>query len=117
MIKNATQEKELVKLQAIFKKVEDSKRKLTEKLVDEAAFLAGENEKLREIIGNTGMIKVHPKDPSLQKPTEAGKQYLKNLATYAIVIKALNSVLAKDAVEDDDEFDKFVKEGQADDEV
>ena len=117
MTKDAPKENELDKLQSIFEKVEESKRKLVEKLIHEAAFLAGENDKLREIIGQVGMIKIHPKDPSLQKPTEAGKQYLKNLATYAIVIKALNSVLTKNAVDDDDEFDKFVKEGQADDEV
>lgn len=117
MTEKATQDKELVKLLTIFEKVEEGKRKLVDKLLHDAAFLAGENDKLREIIAKTGMIKVHPKDPNLQKPTEAGKQYLKNLATYAIVIKALNSVLTKNTVEDDDEFDKFVKEGQADDEV
>lgn len=117
MTEHATQENELQKLQSIFEKVEEGKRKLVDKLIHDAAFLAGENDKLREIISQVGMIKVHPKDSSLQKPTEAGKQYLKNLATYAIVIKALNSVLTKNTVEDDDEFDKFVKEGQADDEV
>lgn len=101
---------ELEKLQDIFTKVDPEKQKLVEKLIHDAAFLAGENDKLRELIGQVGMIKIHPKDPSLQKPTEAGKQYLKNLQAYSLVIKTLNSILTKNSIDDDDDFDKFENE-------
>jgi len=101
---------ELEKLKEIFTKVEPDKQKLVEKLIQDAAFLAGENDKLRDLIGQVGMIKIHPKDPSLQKSTEAGKQYLKNLQAYSLVIKTLNSILTKNSVDDDDDFDKFKNE-------
>ncbi|XCH78858.1 MAG: hypothetical protein WHF31_15250 [Candidatus Dehalobacter alkaniphilus] len=101
---------ELEKLKDIFSKVDPPKQKLVEKLVYEAAFLSDENDKLRDVIREVGMIKIHPTRPDLQKPTEAGKQYLKNLAAYAIVIKTLNSVLTKNSVEEDDEYAKFIKE-------
>lgn len=98
---------ELEKLQDIFKVVEPAKQKLVEKLLQEAAFLADQNDVLRGIINKTGMIKVHPVNPELQKQTESAKQYLKNLTAYAIVIKTLNSVLTKYAVDDEDEYDAF----------
>ena len=103
---------ELDKLKEIFKKVDPSKQKLVENLIRDAAFLAGQNEMLRTMIVKVGMVKVHPNNPELQKPTEAGKQYLKNLQAYSIVIKTLNSVLTKSTVEDDDDFDNFLDESE-----
>ena len=107
---------ELEKLQKIFEKVDPEKQKLSEKLIEEAAFLAGENDTLRAIIAKTGMIKVHPTKPDLQKSTEAGKQYLKNLMAYSQVIKTLNSILTKNSVEDEDEFEKFLHDDPDDEE-
>jgi regulator of replication initiation timing len=108
-------QKELAKLQKIFEVVEESKKELVQGLIEDAAFLAAENNELREILSASGMIKVHPKYPELQKPTEAGKQYLKNINSYSVVIKTLNGILNKNAVEGEDEFDKFIKGMQGDD--
>lgn len=100
---------ELNKLKSIFEDVEPSKAKLVEGLLDDAALLKAENASLKRVIMETGMIKIHPEYPEMQKPTEAGKQYLKNVNSYAVVIKTLNSILGKDALEQDDEFDEFMK--------
>jgi regulator of replication initiation timing len=107
MSKQAEYQKELAKLQEIFKEVEPSKTKLVEGLIEDAAFLKAENYALRQFISETGMIKVHPKHPDLQKPIEAAKQYLKNVNSYAVVIKTLNGVLNKGIIENEDELSEF----------
>jgi len=98
---------ELAKLQEIFRDIEPSKAKLCEGLVEEAAFLKAENYVLKKVLAVTGMVKIHPNNPELQKPTEAAKQYLKNLNLYAVVIKTLNGVLNKTITDDEDELGDF----------
>lgn len=99
--------KELAKLQKIFEIVDESKRGLVQGLIEDAAFLKAENHELREILSVSGMIKVHPKYPDLQKPTEAGKQYRNNINTYSTVIRTLNSILNKSADLEDDDLEEF----------
>jgi hypothetical protein len=50
----------------------------------------------------------------LQKQTEAGKQYLKNVNSYAVVVKTLNGILSRDAVEGEDAFDEWIRGKQED---
>ncbi len=98
---------ELAKIQDIFKGVEDTKRRLVEGLMEDAAFLRAENTVIKESLSKGGMVKSHPKNPDIQKSTEAAKQYLRNVNSYAVVIKALNSVLSKDITEEDGDLDEF----------
>ncbi|MDQ7095955.1 hypothetical protein REC12_20380 [Desulfosporosinus sp. PR] len=99
--------KELAKLSEIFKDVEEPKRQLVEGLIQDAAFLLAENTALKELLSQTGMVKIHPKNPEMQKPVEASKQYLKNVNSYAVIIKTLNGVLMKGVIEVDDDLDEF----------
>lgn len=101
---------ELTKLSKIFEDVEEPKRQLVEGLIQDAAFLMAENSELKEMISDSGMIRVHPQHPEMQKPVEAARQYLKNVNSYSVVIKTLNGVLQKNIVEADDEFDEFMQE-------
>jgi regulator of replication initiation timing len=98
---------ELAKLTEIFADVDVSKRKLVEGLLEDAAFLKAENDVLKQVIAKTGMVKIHPEYPDLQKPTEVGKQYLKNINSYSVVIKTLNGVLNKNMIEDEDDLSEF----------
>ncbi|MBB6218194.1 regulator of replication initiation timing [Anaerosolibacter carboniphilus] len=107
MLKQDVYKAECEKLAEIFQEVESSKRRLVEGLIEDAAFLKAENFVLKQSLENTGMVKIHPQHPDLQKPIEAGKQYLKNLNSYAIVIKTLNGILQKNAIEEDDELGEF----------
>lgn len=104
MPKSAEYEREYEKLSEIFREVEKSKRELVEGLIEDAAFLKSENHALKEVLDKTGMVKFHPTDNSLQKKTPAADQYLKNVNTYATVIKTLNGVLSKNILDDDDEL-------------
>ena len=107
MSKQAEYQKELEKLTEIFHDVDPPKRKLVEGLIEDAAFLKSESYALRQSIAETGMVKVHPQHPEIQKPIETAKQYLKNVNSYAVVIKTLNGVLNKNMIEDEDELEEF----------
>jgi len=107
MSRHEVYQKELAKLKDIFKDVEPSKANLVEGLIEDAAFLKAENHALKQVITATGMVKAHPEHPEIQKPVEAAKQYLKNVNSYAVVIKTLNGVLSKNLIEPDDELDEF----------
>mgnify|MGYP000875226827 FL=1 len=114
--KQKTYQEELEKLQKIFQNVEPEKADLVQGLITDAAFLKAENAALKEVMRETGMLKIHPEYPALQKTTEAAKQYLKNTNTYSTVIRTLNSVLNKSVLEQDDAFDEFLKKWQENDE-
>lgn len=107
MSKSDEFKKELAKLTEIFAEVEPSKRKLVEGLIEDAAFLKAENFILRQQISQTGMVKIHPQHPEIQKPIETAKQYLKNIDSYAVIIKTLNGVLMKNIIEAEDDLDEF----------
>jgi regulator of replication initiation timing len=107
MIKQDVYEKELAKLNEIFKDIEEPKRQLVEGLIQDAAFLFAENHVLKDAIAQTGMIKIHPQHPDIQKPIETGKQYLRNINSYAVIIKTLNAVLSKNILDLDDDLSEF----------
>ncbi|SMG58268.1 hypothetical protein [Paenibacillus aquistagni] len=98
---------ELKKLHEIFQDVDPSQSKLCEGLIEDAAFLKAENYVLKGVLTQIGMVKIHPNHPEMQKPTEAAKQYLKNLNSYSVVIKTLNGVLNKVAMDDEDELSDY----------
>lgn len=109
-VKRSTFSGELARLKKLFKNVDQVKAELVEGLIEDAAWLRVQNEELKELMSGTGMLKVHPEHRQIQKPTEAGKQYLKNVNSYAVIIKTLNGILQKDQMEEEDEFEKFLKE-------
>lgn len=94
---------EFRKLTEIFSNVDESKRKLVEGLIEDASFLKAENWGLKNLLKETGMIKVHPTNNGLQKQVPAAKQYLQNLNSYAIVVRTLNGILSRDLIEEDDD--------------
>lgn len=98
---------ELDKLTTVFTDVEEGKRKLVEGCIQDAAFLYAENWELRQLINKTGSVRVHPQHPEVQKTIPAVTQYLKNINSYAVIIKTLNSVLSKNLIEPDDELEEF----------
>lgn len=103
----AVYQKELEKLTEIFTDIEESKKKLVEGLIEDAAFLKAENFVLKEALTEIGMVNFHPQNKHLQKPVEAAKQYLKNVNSYAVIIKTLNGVLNQNIIEDDDDLSDF----------
>ena len=109
MTKSERIQKERERLESIFANIEPGQRDLVEGLMDQAAYLAIENADLKETLIQTGMVKIHPKYPEIQKPVEAAKQYRQNVNTYAVIIKTLNGVLMKDAGTEEDAFDEWIR--------
>ncbi|WP_416149494.1 hypothetical protein ACM26V_00395 [Salipaludibacillus sp. HK11] len=107
MPKRAVYEEELEKLTKIFEEVEDSKRKMVEGLIEDAAFLKSENKILKDSMADTGMVEINPKNPSRQRTVESAKQYLRNINSYSVVIKTLNGVLNKNTIEDEDDLSDY----------
>ncbi|WP_199615533.1 hypothetical protein [Paenibacillus alkalitolerans] len=105
--KSIEYQRELEKLRELFKDVDPAKVQLVDGLIEEAAFLRVQNAELKRVMEQSGMVLIHPSNPNLQKPVEAARQYLKNVNSYAVVIKTLNGVLNKDMIEPDDGLDEF----------
>lgn len=103
MEKSDVYKAEIEKLTEIFSNVDESKRKLVEGLIEDAAFLKSENWELKNLLKETGMIKVHPSIKSQQKQVFGAKQYLQNVSMYSTVIRTLNIILSKDLIEEDDD--------------
>lgn len=107
MSKAEVYQKERMKLFELFRNIEPSKALLVEGLIEDAAFLLAENYELRGIIGKAGMVKFHPHHSDIQRTTEAAKQYLRNVNSYAVVIKTLNGVLHKGTMEGEEDMSEF----------
>jgi hypothetical protein len=107
MPKTDEYQKELMKLTEIFAEIDPAKRELVQGLIEDAAFLKSENVKIKLILAETGMVLVHPTTPTLQKPVEASRQYLRNVNSYSVIIKTLNGILSKNIIDDDDGLDEF----------
>jgi hypothetical protein len=107
MEKHEIYKQEHERLIEIFGNIEEDKKKFVNGLIDDAAFLYAENAVLKAGMAETGMIRVHPNYPDRQKPTEAAKQYLKNVNSYAVVMKTLNGILNKAGNEEDDELGDY----------
>jgi regulator of replication initiation timing len=107
MEKEQVYKAELDKLNEIFQDVDESKKKLVDGLIQDAAFLYAENYNIKRRLNKSGMIKFHPKDPSLQKTLPAAKEYRQNLNSYSVVIKTLNGVLQKANIDEDDDMEDY----------
>lgn len=105
-------QEEYDRLMGLFKDIDQAKKDLIEGLIEEAAYLRVENAVIRESLNITGMIRYNPANPAVQKPVEAARQYRQNVNTYSVVVKTLNSILQKNALEDDDAFDNWIRQKQ-----
>lgn len=92
-------------LHSIFKEVDEGKRIIVDRLIDEAVYL---EERLAEL-KKYPPIKFHPQNPNLQKITAAGKQYREYLQTYTNIMDKLAKVYGKDEGVDESPLRAFLK--------
>ncbi len=95
-----TRKQELLK---IFEQVEDTKGIILP-MIDDVVFLEEHLQELRSL----PFIRINPKDPSMQKPTPAAKQYKELLQQYNNCIKILTGILRKDASEEESPLRAFI---------
>lgn len=75
-----------------FDGVDESRRVLIIKLVDDMIFIEEQLDELRKL----PLIKIHPKNPEMQKATSAGKLYKEYLQQYNNIVRSLCSILHKE---------------------
>lgn len=98
---------EYERLRSLFSSVDPTKAELVDNLINEAAFMRVQLENLQLQIRKYGAVQISSK--GTQRQTEAAKFYTKLVNSYGTVIKTLNSIMGKNIVDDDDEFDNFMK--------
>lgn len=98
--------KEYERLSALFKDVDENKTKLVNELLVKAAFLKVQLDGLELQIKKYGSVQV--KNGEFRE-TVSYKTFLSSLAVYQTIIKTLNSIMGKNTIDEDDEFDEFMK--------
>ncbi|MFA5720607.1 MAG: hypothetical protein WC939_06090 [Acholeplasmataceae bacterium] len=98
---------EYERLKSLFLSVDPTKTELVDNLLNEAAFMRVQLENLQKQIKKYGAIQISSK--GTQRQTEAAKYYTKLVNSYGTVIKTLNTIMGKNMMDDDDEFDEFMK--------
>ena len=98
----------LEELQAIFEKVDKDKAAIVAPLLPQVVFLEQRLEALRGM----PQIRIHPKNPERQEVTAAGKQYKELMQAYLNAVKVLQATLSRYGLEEEDEFDRWLKENQ-----
>ena len=103
--------KEYLRLKTLFENVDESKSNLVDELLKKAAFLKCELDSLE------ATIKIHG---SIEKSNKGNvrlslyyKTYLSSLTLYQSIIRTLNTIMGKNIVDEDDEFDEFLKRANA----
>ena len=95
-------------LQSIFERVDEDKKTVIEPLLYEVVYL---EDRLKEL-KTFPHIRIHPKNPSRQEITPAGKQYKETMQTYINALKVLQTTLGRYTQEDEDEFEKWINENR-----
>lgn len=113
MEKSEKIKKEFEKLQEIFEKCDEPIKNVINGLLQETAFLAIELQTMREVLENTGMIKIHPTDFTRQKALPIANEYRRTLNIYSLNIKVLASVLKNVDGAEDDAFLNWMKKKEA----
>lgn len=100
-----TRKDELLQL---FDAIEDTKS-IIAPMIDDLIFLENRLQELRQL----PFLRVNPKDPSMQKPTPAAKQYKELLQQYNNCIKILTGILRKDAPEEESPLRAYLEARKA----
>ena len=108
--KNKKIKKELNRLKKLFKDLPENKKKISEKLIDNAAFMSISLEELKKDIILYGVKETYAngKDQYGFKESIESKTYNTTIKNYMAIIKQLNEMLPEGKqINEDDEFIKF----------
>ena len=97
---------EYERLLELFKDVDETKRNLVDELLKKAAFLKTQLDALEDEIRKKGSLTRVKGDYVV---SVAYKTFLSSFQIYQNAIKTLNSIMGKNVVDEDDEFDDFMK--------
>lgn len=99
--------KEYEHLKSLFKDVDESKVSLVDELLKQTAFLTVELRGMSKTISKEGALQYSNKGNVRESQTY--KTYLKSLGVYQGIIKTLNTIAGKNVIDEDDDFDEFIR--------
>lgn len=102
---NINQEYERIK--ELFSGVDEKQLQLVDGAIWECARLRIELNDLHEIIKKSGLVKVHPDNPSMQKELPVSKLIVKARANYLNYIAKLSNLLGRNIEDDEDDLEDF----------
>lgn len=108
--KNQKIKKETNKLKKLFKELPDNKKKMAEKLIENASFMSITLDELKEDIKIYGVKEtyVNGKDQFGFKESIESKTYSTMVKNYMNIIKQLNDMLPEEKkINEGDEFERF----------
>ena len=104
---NENVKKEYDRLKGLFKDVDESKTSLVDELLKKSAFLKVELDSLETNIKKYGSVQ--RSNQGNVRESIYYKTYLSTLNVYQGIIKTLNSIMGKNVIDGDDDFDEFLK--------
>lgn len=108
--KNQKIKKETQRLKKLFKELPDNKKKMAEKLIENASFMSITLDELKEDIKLYGVKETYVNGANQFgfKESIESKTYNTMVKNYMNIVKQLNDMLPeKKQINEDDEFDKF----------
>ena len=99
---------EYERLKALFSNVDESKAQLIDDLLKKASFLKCELEQLEKLVKKYGSVQKSNKGNV--RESVYYKTYLQSLNVYQGIIKTLNTIMGKNIIDEDDDFDEFMKQ-------
>lgn len=104
MDKNSAESARRDELLNLFKDVQDTKDIILP-MIDDVVFLEARLRELRAL----PFLRVHPHDPTQQKPTAASRQYRELMQQYTQCIKILTGIVRKDGQEDESPLRAYLR--------
>lgn len=96
----------IAELTNIFSEIDPKQRAVVLPMLQDVAYMENEMIRLRDL----PQIRIHPKDPTRQEVTAAGKRYREIMQTYVNAIKTLLTVLQRNGGDETDELLQALKE-------
>jgi hypothetical protein len=100
-------QQEYERIKGLFDGIDEKQLALIDGAVWEAARLRVELDRLHVIIKQTGLIKVNPDNPLMQKELPVSRMIVKVRANYLNYIAKLSGVLGRNINDDDDDLAEF----------
>nr|DAF09368.1 MAG TPA: hypothetical protein [Caudoviricetes sp.] len=95
-------ENEYNRIKDLFSEIDDKQKSLLDGAFRETARLRVELDELDEIKNKTGLVKVHPEKPDLQKELPVAKALAKTRPSYINYLAKLSNILGKNIIDDED---------------
>ena len=98
---------EYQRLLLLVKDVDETKKQLFDELLHKAAFLKVKMDILQKKMSKGGVTQTS--SLGNVRVSQRFKVYLSTLSTYQQIIKTINTIIGKNKIDEDDEFDEFMK--------